>query len=354
MVRTVRRATLRYLLQCGALAAALRPASSAAQSVPTETAAADLILARDLGNQGLALATKGDCAGAIDPLARSEALHHAPTTLTVLGDCHIAEGALVQGVGELTRVVREDLGPQGPPAYRAAQDRARQHLAEAWPRVPMLKILVNGVAPGLPLTLTLDGEPVASASLGIDRPVDPHAHTVEASAAGYRTAHQEVTLREAETRTLVVTLERLPATAPDDSWAAGRVPEPAGGTPEMPPLPSRRANYVPAGVAFGVGALGLSVGAVLGAVTLGKTSSLNDVCPTRSTCPASAQSDITDARTTATLSTVGFGVAAAGALLGVFWLVRPPSSGSTAAAEAPFRIATPWAGPHSVGVEGTF
>jgi hypothetical protein len=111
---------------------------------------------------------------------------------------------------------------------------------------------------------------------------------------------------------------------------------------------------VPAGVAFGVAALGLSVGAVLGAVTLSKTSSLNDVCPTRSTCPASAQSDITDAKTTATLSTVGFGVAAAGALLGVFWLVRPPSSGSAAAAEAPSRVATPWVGLHSVGLQGTF
>src|SRR5579863_10420452 len=103
-------------------AALLVPGSAWAQPTVNEHGAADVTMARQLGNEGLELAGTGDCAGAIDPLSRSEALHHAPTTLAILGECHIAVGKLVQGAEELTRVVRENIDPQAPASFRTAQE----------------------------------------------------------------------------------------------------------------------------------------------------------------------------------------------------------------------------------------
>jgi hypothetical protein len=123
-----------------ALAVALLRAPSA------RAGAADVSLARQLGNEGLQLAASGDCAGAVEKLKRAEGLYHAPTTLTVLGECHVTLGKLVDGVEELTRVAREELGRAAPLAFRKAQIRARQKLEAARLRLPKLRLTVDGAA----------------------------------------------------------------------------------------------------------------------------------------------------------------------------------------------------------------
>jgi hypothetical protein len=323
--------------------AAVAPRSSSAQT------SADVSLARQLGNEGLSLAASGDCAGAIEKLTRAEGLHHAPTTLTVLGECHVTVGKLVDGVEELTRVVREDLGPRPLPAFRKAQIRARQKLDDARPRLPKLRLTVDGAHGDVSLSLRIDGQAVPAATLGLDRPVDPGAHDVEVSALGYKTATAHVTMKEGASQSLKLTLEAIPiaaSTEPDVTTPA--TPPPA--RPAARPA-EKRASYLPAGLLLGAGAAGIGVGAVLGVLTLDKASHLNSVCQPRSDCPASAQGDISSANTLALGSTIAFGVGVVGVGLGTYFLLRPPKSDRAPAAGVTVR---PWLGLASAGFAGSF
>ncbi len=333
------------------VAVLLTTANASAQVTAGEQSAADVTMARQLGNKGLELAQSGDCAAAVDPLSRSEAMHHAPTTLAILGECHITLGKLVEGAEELTRVVRENLDPLAPASFHTAQDRARIRLEEARPRIPKVRLVVRGAAPNVALTVRFDGDSIPVASLGLDRPVDPGAHHVEVSANGYSHASGDLTVREGETQELSLELVRLPETESGATAEGSR----NGSTASAAASPERRSR-VPAYVAFGIGAAGIAAGSVFGAVTLSKTSALDKTCPTRATCPVSAQSAIDASKTTAWASTVSFGVGAAALLAGLYFALRDHRSGPAAnASEITSRpMLHPWIGFGSGGIDGSF
>jgi hypothetical protein len=332
-----------------AVAALLATANAWAQPTANEHDAADVTMARQLGNEGLELAGAGNCAAAVDPLSRSEAMHHAPTTLDILGECHISLGKLVQGAEELTRVVRENIDPLAPASFRTAQDRARTHLEDTRPRIPKLRLVVTGAASSAALTVRFDGEPIPVASLGLDRPVDPGHHRVEVSANGYKQASGEVTLQEGETQALSLELVRLPET----ESAASTTLEGASDKTAAAHAPRSR---TPAYVAFGIGAAGIATGSVFGMVTLSKTASLDRLCPTRSTCPASAQSEIDTSKRTALTSSIAYGIGGAALLVGLYFAVV--SHGSEPAAMTGKAVSNPtlrpWIDLGSAGFDGSF
>ena len=329
-------------------AALLTTADAWAQPTANEHNAADVTMARQLGNEGLELAGAGDCAAAVDPLSRSEAMHHAPTTLAILGECHITLGKLVEGAEELTRVVRENIDPQAPASFRTAQDRARVHLEEVRPRIPKMRLVVLGAAAGAALTVRVDGESIPVASLGLDRPVDPGHHRVEVSASGYNVAGGELTLREGETQELSLELVRLP----EDDVA----PTPEGGPGQTSGPWHQPPSRTPAYIAFGISAAGIAAGSVFGIVTLSKTSSLDKLCSTRAACPPSAQPDIDFSKTTAWTSTISFGLGAAAMFAGLYLAFRghDPDQARTAGAPASSATLHPRIGFGSGGFDGSF
>jgi hypothetical protein len=101
-------------------------------------------------------------------------------------------------------------------------------------------------------------------------------------------------------------------------------------------------------VGFGVGAAGLIVGSVTGGITLSRVSKLDDQCPDRN-CPAAVQDDLDKAELISHVSTVGFVVAGAGVTLGVVGLLFGGASESDQAAAV-----EPWIGPGSAGLRGRF
>jgi hypothetical protein len=331
-----------------ALATALGPGVALAQ-----TSAADVSLARQLGNRGLELAASGDCAGAIEKLKRAEALYHAPTTLTVLGECHVSVGKLVDGVEELTRVAREDLGPRSPPAFRKAQARARQKLELARPRLPRIRIAVEGAPASAPMDVRIDGDAVPAATLDLDRPVDPGPHDIEVKASGYKPATAHIVAKEGVSQAIKLTLEASAGPAPVPAPAPAPLEASAGPSPN--PAPSEhhlaKPTYVPAFVLLGVGAAGIAVGSILGVATLDKASRLDTACQPRSDCPPSQQGEISSAKTLALGSTIAFGVGAVGAGLGAYFLLAPPSKDTGPSPEVSVR---PWIGPGSAGFAGVF
>jgi hypothetical protein len=335
--------------------AALFGAGNAYADDAEQTAAA-----RSFGVEGVRLAESGDCAHAIDPLSRAEALHHAPTTLERLGECHIAVGKIVVGTEELNRVIREPLPPGAPAAFTAAQARAKAALDPALAKIGKLRIHVEHPPQAAP-QVKVDDDVVAGAMLDADRPTDPGPHTISVSAAGMKPVQTALTLADGQSQSVSLTLE------PDPNAVAAATPAPAigaaTGTPLTPPpgepppaeAPTQAKSKVPMIVAYGVGGAGIVVGAIFGIVALGKQSSLNNECPTKA-CNPSAQGDIDSLNSTATISTVGFGVGIVGAAVGTVLLLTSGGGHSSAASSshpASARI-TPYFGPGTAGLTGSF
>lgn len=104
-------------------------------------------------------------------------------------------------------------------------------------------------------------------------------------------------------------------------------------------------------VVGGIGAAGLLVGTISGALALSKGSSLSSECTSGNTnCPSSAQGDISQLHTMQTLSSVGLGVGLAGVAIGaIIWLTSSPAERKTRSA-----LATGWLGFGAAGASGSF
>src|SRR5262245_36284678 len=108
-----------------------------------DASAENVAAARALGIQGVQLADAGKCDQAIEKLQRAESLYHAPTILGRLGECQVAVGQIVLGTENLNRVVREQLAPNAPQAFRNAQERAKKALDAALPKIAYLTVTVE-------------------------------------------------------------------------------------------------------------------------------------------------------------------------------------------------------------------
>lgn len=223
-----------------------------------QTQAENVAAARALGVQGINLADQGKCGEAIEKLERAQSLFHAPTMLGRLGECQVQVGQIVLGTENLNRVVREQLTAGAPQAFRDAQERARRVLEQALPRIAYLVLHVGPA--GIQPTVTVSGVSVPSALLGAERPTDPGAHEIVASAPGHLSTKTTVTLAEGARQEITLTLSPNPnaVVAPEpETPSAGLAPS-AVASPGAASTPAAKNNtlaYVLLGVG-GVGSLG--------------------------------------------------------------------------------------------------
>ena len=105
-------------------------------------------------------------------------------------------------------------------------------------------------------------------------------------------------------------------------------------------------------VGFGVGVAGAVLGLYAGFTALGRKNQLASECNAARQCDASndGASDLDAAHTWATVSTVSFIVAGAGAVTGLAALLVAPSHEPAPAAAS----VRPWVGPGMAGVHGRF
>jgi len=328
--------------------------------------AENIAAARSLGMQGIKMADAGDCRGAIEKLSRAESLYHAPSILGRLGECQVQVGQVVAGTENLNRVVREQLAPTAPKAFRDAQERAKGVLNTALPKLARLTVKVE--PPDAKAQVTVGGTTVPAALIGVERPTDPGTQEVVVNAPGYLEQKTSVTLAEGGSQEISIKLEKDPnaaaATTPATPPAGGTTPGlvPAGpGTAPPADQPAKKNNTL-AYVALGVGGAGLLVGGVTGFLALGKKSDLKNCVDTR--CPSNQSSTLDSAKSMATVSTVGFAVGFVGVGLGVVLLLTGNSSASASASKSPPKLAKrepfgnvhvePWVGTQSAGLSGTF
>lgn len=323
--------------------------------------------ARSAATQGVKAYDAGDYAQAVDLFQRAESLVHAPPHLLYMARANEKLGRLVTARELYNKIIRENLPPSAPQAFRDAQAAAEEEIRAVEPRLARLTVSI-AAPPGVVPVVTMDGKEVPAALLGVPRPVDPGEHLVEAKAEGYRAAQQSTTLSEGGTGTVELTLEVDPnaPAAPAPEPAANTEPHQVAMPTAMPadagPREQRSGLRTPAYVAFGVGAVGVGAGILFTLQSASKRSDADEMyeeCASRGVdgqCkkddPLSSEVASLDdeAGTARTLAIVGYAAGGLGIAAGVTLLLLDMQSKSSASEP---RI-VPWVGYQSAGVSGTF
>jgi hypothetical protein len=311
-------------------------------------------------DQGHARRDAGDHKAAMMLFQGADAIMHVPTTGLELAREQVALGQLVEARDSLQRVIRMPSTDGEPEAFRLARTSAASLDDDLARRIPALRILVSSAPDGAPAQVAVDGVTVPLAALVAPFRVNPGHHVVTAS-AGNATAHRDVDVKDGQT--IDVTLGFAPPVKTEPSpigvGQAGAVDANRGAidgdrAAEKVDTANATRQWLRWG-GLGLVAVGAGVGTVTGIMSISSTNSASQGC-VNSNCPPPTWSDIDNARTTATISTIAFCAAGAGAVLAVTsFFIRGSETPPTASAKASARTeVTPWFAGNVGGVSGTF
>ena len=325
-----------------ALVLALSGVAPAARA-EEDPSAAETAAARALAVDGLKLAKAGQCREAVDKLERAEKLRHSPIVLARLGECYVNIGKLVQGTEALRKFLREPLPPDANANLKEAYEHAQAVIQETKGNIAGLTVALSGADKGK-FTITVDGVEVPSTLVGVEMPVDPGEHVIEVSGAAYLKSSARAKLAPGEKQSISIELKPDPEAAkqkneePARAGAAPNVSEPNDNRlPAQqvnlnapPPTESSGNSKALAYVSYGVGALGLGAGILFGRSAMQDKDQLEGQCP-GNVCPPEQEDRLNSAKTKGLVSTIGFGVGAAGIVLGTVLLVTSSGSSSSSA-----------------------
>lgn len=319
-----------------AIGAAIVAASSAGWAQQDDATRAQ---ARELAQRGSDAFTSGDFNGAQDLFHRAYMLVQAPSLSLREARALVKLGRLVEALDAYARTTRTPVDDKSPPAYREAVDAASSELQALRPRVPQLKIIVEGGAGGAS-TVTVDGKAVSPALIGVASAANPGKHEIVATSGNGSSARGSVELVEGETKEVHLTL----------AAGGGAVTAATTSTHDVSVAPSHPPQRLWGFVALGVGAAGLGTGLVAGLMATSKHSSAQSECP-NSVCVAGSQGekDLDSFRTLRTVSTIGYVVGGVGAAAGVTLLLLTPKSPRSQSASVHVVVS-----PSSLGVVGAF
>lgn len=296
-------ATLAAVLSCATIAGAQQQ---------------DAAIAEQLFRDGRDLLEAGKVDQACEKFAESQRVAPAPGTLLNLAVCREKQGKTATAWSLFADVAAEALRSGDAARAKFANDH------EAALAGHLCKIVIDATSPPQGTVLRLDGKVLPEGVLGTAIPVDPGAHALEVTAPG-KEPWQAAQLQVNDPASpLHVRVELRDAGAPQAA-------SPAAQTSVAEDRTGRRVGW-PVFAAFGVGAAGLITGGIAGGLALGDASQAKANCQ-GSRCPASGQGPANSAKTLATISDVGFGVAVLGAAVGaVLWIWAPRETGDAAAA----------------------
>jgi len=305
----------------GALALAMVSSSAWAAAVDDSTRNA----ARNLAEQGREAFDRGEFERSRDLFHRAYALVQAPTLALFEARSLAKLGRLVESQEAYLRAVRTPLTADSPEAFRKAVRDAEKEETELEPRVPKLTIVVAG--PGAQaenLKVTLDREPVQPALIGVEMPINPGKHVLQAEAPGVTAAPVELSLQEAEKKSVELRVE-LASSPP---VKVEPTPPPAVVAPDQPAA-SRPWQRTTAFVAGGIGVAGLATGVITGLMASSQHSKAEEQCPDHRCVEGSSGADALDSfRSLRTVSTVGYVVGAVGLAAGVTLYFTAPAPAS--------------------------
>jgi hypothetical protein len=251
---------MKHALALFALGAMVLRVQSAAAQQPTERTLA----AEELFREGRALITKHRYREACEKLNASAKIDPAVGTFVSLGECYAGLGRTASAWLSYRSAIalatqRHD------PRKAGVEERA----AAMEPQISNLVLHLSGDVATPSTQIAIDGEAFGRDILGAPMPIDPGAHSIVATAPGYKawSGHVRVETLGDTIQVEVPPLEPLP----DPAVVAG----------------ARRAAETrrTAGLVLGgAGLVGIGVGLLLGAQAVVKIRDANDLCPSGPTC----------------------------------------------------------------------
>ncbi len=287
-----------------AVAIVLTGAQAAAQAEDAPGAAPPSREARAHFERGVTFYDEADYAAALVEFKRAYALAPTWQVLFNIGQAYFQVREYAEALSTLRQFIDE--GRDRIPADRRTLVNAE--LGDLANRVGHVAIESNLDGAAVTIDKTAVGTtPMTEAvqvSVGVRRVIAIHP--------GRQPVEKDVPVAAGET--VEVHLDFAEPTAasvqtPDDATAS-----PTPGAQTAPPIPAR--SEAPAIIAFGIAAAGATAGAMFGTLALRDKSRLNDECSGKA-CAIGSQSDIDAVSRDATISTIGFGVMALGAGVGL-------------------------------------
>lgn len=334
--------------------------------------------ARTLATEGAQAFNEGRFKDAVDLFSRAESLVHAPPHLLFMARAHAKLGQFVKAREAYLKIIKEQLPPNAPQAFRDAQSAADEERKQVEPHIGKLQVKVEGADGAKDLSVSIDGQPFSTVLLGVPQPMDPGEHTVSAAATGFKGAPVTVSLKDAGSGSVVVKLEVDNSVPPPG--AAPAAPAPGGlavstapsGAPPSDTGASGGGNGLRTGayVGFGVGAVGLVLGTVFVLKSASNRKSADDATVTLEqigsttggpcsiaggTCrgdidAAHSVADFDDkARSAKTIGIVGYVVGGLGVATGVTLFVLSSKHSDSKAA-----FVAPYVGLGGAGMRGAF
>jgi hypothetical protein len=260
-----------------------------------------------------------------------------PGGLYAHAECLAEAGKVASAVARYREYVRvvDELPPDRRAKHEDRKDRAKEQMTALASDVPELTLVLHSQAP--PGTrVTLDGEAIGAEQLDKPRAVDPGEHRVTSEVLGEPPLEERFTLQKGEKRRVVVKVPQ----------PAAKVLKPVNSAPPSPPktIEGQGTDLSRAGAfaGFGVGAMGLVVGAVTGAIVISKKGAVdNGGCPedygdgTRG-CTEAGLADAASGQALGTVSTIAFGLGLAGAVTGTIFKLTTGDDASSG--ERPFSV----------------
>jgi hypothetical protein len=312
--------------------------------------------ARQVGNEGLQAYNQGQYGVALEKLNRAYAVVQAPTIGLWIARAMVQLGQLVEGAERYLEVTRIEIVGGDVELQKEAKRVAAEEREALLPRIPQLKVLVEGVPPDQ-VSVQLDGQDVPIALLGLERPVNPGVRRVEGR-FGEQVVTEEATLAEGETKTMTLIFTAPPAVEPESPRAvSATAPATAATSPAQSPADDTRLGPMPGTrqrilgwLSTSIGGAGLAVWGVTGAMLLAKRNELDssDECVNQACGPAKHDT-VEDLNALRPVSTLGFVVGGVGLATGLTLLLTAPDNNEGAKPRV-----TAWVSTGSAGLRGEF
>src|SRR5215472_4011124 len=311
------------LLTALAVSLALAAPKAAAQGSPADKTAAD-----DLFREGRSLMKAGKAAEACGKFAESDRLDPQLGTHLNLAVCHETVGKTASAWIEFGEVLDR--------AQPSGQDAAfaRKHKNDLENKLSRLRLRIATASAGM--TLKVDGHEVGQAAWSQPLPLDPGAHTLEATAPGKKPWSQQVDIAAGpSTQELAVpALEDAAQGSPAAATSVG----PSSSAPPPSPEPARGGSSGGGSgktigfVLAGVGVAGVAVGSVFGLMWFSQNSKANDNCQLAGgKCTPVGVDAGNAASTDALVSTIAFGAGLVALGVGTYFILSSKPAAAPAA-----------------------
>lgn len=301
-------------------------ACPARQATAGEPSPSDKETARALFKEGEQKRKAGDLKGALEAFRAAHAIMNVPTTGLELGKTQAQLGQIVEARDTLLSVVRIPVVAGEPDKYPQAREEAKKLADQLEPKLASLKIVLTHAPSGVTPKVTIDGVEIHSATIGVVRKHNPGKHDVVV-VVGKVEKSESVELTEGETKE--ITFDLAPAEGPE------KPPEDPHDKPPEPvvPAPPPKPSYTLAYVGYGAAAVFLVGGVVTGLFAFSKAQEAKDGC-VDGKCPPATHDAIDASKTFGTVSTISFGLALAGGVVGTIGLFTAKPSATPSEKDA--------------------